>query len=480
MIRLLLVEDDAPIRRGIERHINWERAGIGEVVSASNAEAALLMLDEKKPDIVLSDIRMPGMDGVQLCRKIRERLPEVQIIFISGFSDKEYLQAAIELGVAGYVEKPIDTDELETVLEKAAKLVRMMRDRVRSSLHTLLYFGEDTAFDLPEDRHGIMLLIYSEKAFEGIHEIAARLAERLNEISSDRYETLGGNRNEHYSAVFISRNRAWTESAAKRAREELLALRNPKDRWFVTSGRDFCGTESARLSYNDARDAVLSLGYTGWNREASYRETVTEWHGAVGREEITDFYRALENRDREAALAAVDGWYRKFTEEKAILNFDARNVFWRFDLAAGSFEPESRPFPEELKTFEELRDHVKEHIERVLFVGAGTGEDSPITRACLYIDRHIGDANLTAADVAEAAGLSPAYLGTVFSGQMGMTLVQYITAARLRRAVALLSDPAVRLSDVAAMCGYNDRKYFNKVFKSKMQVSPAEYRENLK
>lgn len=480
MTRLLLVEDDAPIRRGIERHVNWEKVGIGEVFSAPNAEAALLLLDEKKPDIVLSDIRMPGMDGLTLCRKIRERLPEVQIIFISGYSDKEYLQAAIELNVVGYVEKPIDTDELEKVLEKAEKRVRIVRDRERSSLHSLLFLGEDTAFDLPEDRHGMIMLIYSEKAFGGIHGIASRLADRMNAISSDRYESLGDTRNEHYSAVFISRNRAWTDSAAKRARDELLALKDPEGRWFVTSGRDFRGTESARLSYNEARDAVLALSFKGWNREASYKEPVTEWHGSISREEINDFYRMLESRDGEAAAAVVDGWYQRFTEEKAILNFEARNVFWRLYQAAAFFEPESEPFPEEMKTFEELRDHVKKHIERALFVGAGTGEDSPVARACLFIDRHIGDADLTAGDVAGAAGLSPAYLSTVFSSQMGMTLVQYITAARIKRASELLRNPAVKLSDVAAMCGYNDRKYFNKVFKAKMQVSPAEYRENLK
>lgn len=106
MIRALIVEDETTIRSGLVRHLSWAELGVDEVRAAESAEEAFSILENYRPDLVLSDIRMPGMDGIQMATAIRERFPDTQIAFITGYTDKEYLQAAISIGVVGYVEKP--------------------------------------------------------------------------------------------------------------------------------------------------------------------------------------------------------------------------------------------------------------------------------------------------------------------------------------------------------------------------------------
>ncbi len=109
-MRALIVEDESVIRNGMRRHVDWENCGVEEVYTAANAQEAFAACKTAVPDFVISDICMPGMNGIDLCRALRKNMPELEIIFVTGYEDKEYLKAAIDLGVVGYVEKPIRID----------------------------------------------------------------------------------------------------------------------------------------------------------------------------------------------------------------------------------------------------------------------------------------------------------------------------------------------------------------------------------
>ena len=123
MLGILIVEDEAIIRKGIEKMIDWQSMGIQIVKSAANPRQAFSVCSDFIPDIIISDIRMPGMDGIAFCTQFRQAFPECQIIFISGFSDKEYLMAAIHLKVINYVEKPINQKELAEAIQMAVDAV---------------------------------------------------------------------------------------------------------------------------------------------------------------------------------------------------------------------------------------------------------------------------------------------------------------------------------------------------------------------
>ena len=127
MIRLIVIEDEAATRNGLLKHIDWQRLEIDIVQTASSGQEALLLCEQFEPDIILSDIRMRGMNGVETCQLLREKVPDAQIIFISGYSDKEYLKAAIKLGAVNYIEKPIKQEELESSLHSAVVAIKKIR-----------------------------------------------------------------------------------------------------------------------------------------------------------------------------------------------------------------------------------------------------------------------------------------------------------------------------------------------------------------
>ena len=120
-MKLLFVEDEKIILNGVVKHVPWEELEIDDLRAAHNAVEALELFEEFGPDIVLTDIRMPGIDGLAMCRRMREKKPNLQIILLTGFSNTEYLKSAIDLGVVGFLEKPVNQEDLRRMIRKAVK-----------------------------------------------------------------------------------------------------------------------------------------------------------------------------------------------------------------------------------------------------------------------------------------------------------------------------------------------------------------------
>lgn len=123
MIRVVVIEDEKLIRRGIIMTTNWQAFGCQVVGEASNAQDGLKLIEEKKPDIVLTDIQMRGMTGIEMIEAVKNR-EEIHFIIISGYSDFEYARSALRLGVTDYLLKPFKDEELEKVLEKITNNIR--------------------------------------------------------------------------------------------------------------------------------------------------------------------------------------------------------------------------------------------------------------------------------------------------------------------------------------------------------------------
>ena len=118
--KVFLVEDEYIAREGIRESIDWEAADFEFCGEAPDGEVALPMIDACQPDVLITDIKMPHMDGLQLCRIVRERLPWVKIIILTGYDEFEYAQEAIKLGVTEFLLKPVGAQELQQVLQKIA------------------------------------------------------------------------------------------------------------------------------------------------------------------------------------------------------------------------------------------------------------------------------------------------------------------------------------------------------------------------
>ena len=177
-MKLLIVDDEKLTRDGLMNNIDWKSLGISAVVQADDSlhgyETALTF----QPDIILSDVRMPRMSGIEMAEKLQLLNPALSIIFMSGYSDKEYLKAAIKLKAVSYVEKPIDLEEISDTVQEARAAVEAGRKaasskalslaRSRAALASRLayapkgdvspFFSEDLDFDFPRDDSTVFLL----------------------------------------------------------------------------------------------------------------------------------------------------------------------------------------------------------------------------------------------------------------------------------------------------------------------------------
>ena len=141
MIRVFLVEDEIAMREGIRNRIPWRENGIDYCGDAGDGELAWPQILEKKPDIVITDIKMPFMDGLQLSRLIRRELPDVRIIILSGYDEFEYAQEAIQIGVTDYILKPVMPEEM---LERIRKLAEKIEEEKKQNEARLDWMLEET------------------------------------------------------------------------------------------------------------------------------------------------------------------------------------------------------------------------------------------------------------------------------------------------------------------------------------------------
>lgn len=137
-MKLLIADDELLTREGLASSIDWESLGIHQIFQADDGIRALHIAKLQEPDIILSDIRMPRMNGIEMVEKLTEILPDTSIIFMSGYSDKEYLKAAIKLKAIDYVEKPLNPEEVRTtVLEAISRRRKVLRSRQNEDLLSL-------------------------------------------------------------------------------------------------------------------------------------------------------------------------------------------------------------------------------------------------------------------------------------------------------------------------------------------------------
>ena len=143
MYKLVIVDDEPATRQGIRTALNWSLFDIEIAGEASNGLEGLDLVERVRPDILICDIRMPKMDGISLVTELQSRYPGLQVLFLSGYSDKEYLKNAIRLDAVDYIFKPFELDELTSAVKKA-------RDRCRQFRQTAIETSDDSALELLE------------------------------------------------------------------------------------------------------------------------------------------------------------------------------------------------------------------------------------------------------------------------------------------------------------------------------------------
>lgn len=527
MYKVFLVDDEIVVREGIRSNFPWEETDFVLAGEAPDGEIALSMLQDVKPDILITDIRMPFMDGLELCRQVSRTMPWVYIIILSGYDDFAYAREAISLGVIEYLLKPVSGQELRGVLERIA--LRIQEDKRRQAsflayreqmaassrilkekLLTELYGGANyervlksarsMQMNLLANHYLVMMLSPSPEPESEADMITAQgVLERLAEGSGGTAHLcksfFGGDIG--FVLLVMGDNPADLEERAyglaQSARYDVE--RSTGVKLLVAIGEDVESLKDISKSLHKAREILEKLRAGKAENDPRRIMGVQD----MGREEISlpDMDAApLTEQLKYATLGDVDAILDKYVAgmgDAAAQSVMMANYFFvEIMLAASRIVRDSQGVPQEvipeafraqnsLLTVDEVLPLCRDMLQRAIAFRDSRGSaryGSVIRKAQAFIAEHYADSNVTLHDVASHVALSNNHFCTVFSQETGETFTEYLTAVRISRAKELLSTTAMRTSDIAYAVGYNDPHYFSYLFKKNTGLSPRDYRKD--
>ena len=521
---------------GLALQINWEEMGLKIAATASNGIEALEQAKICKPEILITDIRMPGIDGMELIRKVKEKLPDTEIIIISGYRHFEYAQTAIRYGVRNYLLKPIKKEELRDTLQKIADIYREKNEqlnfeervrlalkndagKLRTSFISRMIYGD-------RERENIISLKELNNQYhfhfrEGVFQVAAIKFDHVNHNDScisflaDKAAGLALQYLEpvcfdhevyaEFSTFYLLLNFGEEESKNVRRNvrqmlDELKAQESILNGMSVTIGMgSMVNTAgSIRKSFLDAVFMIkqrLLLG-TGRmlemdeaqqrknsdfiNSEAFYRFN-REMERAVEALNVVETRRTIEGlRDVLKNYPGITGYeILQMTKEACnhyLFCMKSRGI--RVDSEAKFVEEFSKDAGE-CADIEELFRLLGGTIGRSLQKAseAKKAEDNrPIRQAKQYIEENYSR-SLTLEEVSEMAGFAPGYFSTLFKKETGVTFLEFLQSVRMDAAKKLLVSGNEGMNVICEKVGYADVKYFTKCFIKYTGLKPGEYRK---
>jgi two-component system, response regulator YesN len=527
--RVLLVDDEPIILRSLKVALPWEELQMSVVGEASNGQDALQRIEELQPQVVISDIRMPVMDGISMMREAMQRHPSLIFVLLSGYGEFEYAREALRYGAFDYLLKPVDHEELESVMREAkAKLEheeeqqsewefltrssQALSSLVRERMISSMIEGSQALFHPSYWLRGwdlehsyVMLVITIDDTLEV--ESWSREDRRLWFFAVGNVLTEFGEACGAYT-VFPFRSGEWVmllpnagaEQSQQVAREMIAVVKScTKLSCSVGISREHQGLEALFACYSSAQRGLL--GRFAGGREQVYADlpaaeqepalhktrlpALEPWEQrltqalagcdgerlAAGLEECVEQLRANGMRSQEAAALLVElsvGISRRMSDVSGMPLPGLKELITSLPRC-GTLQ----------EAHELLLAKLLEYTKLIGGAEASREEElRSIRKAIEYIEGRFHH-DLSIDEVSEFIGLSCSHFCVLFKKETGMTFLEYVTKLRMERACSLLGNTDVKVYQVSPMVGYQDPKYFTQVFKKMMGVTPSEYRASV-
>ncbi|QHW32860.1 response regulator [Paenibacillus rhizovicinus] len=530
---VLIVDDEYEIREGLRRNFPWHEYGIDEVMTADDGDSALELVRSRQPELILTDIRMKRMSGLELIERcVAERAEGWRAIVISGHDEFEMVRHAMKLGAMDYLLKPINTSDLGDILKRMIdQLQKEKRDRdnemllqshVQSALPKMreevlrelvdfkynayretriLHQLRTLELDwLMEERLAMMLIEVDDlKAIESRNErelilfgIGNVVRQTLEEDCAYRSVLYADGKNrwvvllECPDAARLEEYKDFGQLCIKRVRQYVkvnvsVGLSSTYDH---ASGLHATYTETEEILEQKAvYGGNRLLTGLGWENDAEHGNLSIQ-HPA----EVLDLIRYGSDDEIRAAMEPfvdmVKGW--SFAQIKDIQQrifewlLDLFKKAWQNGWADRSWERNPMAVWERLEQFDTL-ESLKEQTEQFLLaVAAGFRNQSVspsqiIQEAEKFIRKHYAQ-SLTLQSVAEEVHVTPVWLSKLFKKELGKTFLEYLTDIRMERAKGMLEEVQYKVYEVSSQVGYKDPVHFTKLFKKQTGHTPKEYR----
>ena len=498
-MRLLVVDDEVYTRKGIAGLIDWKKYGIQYVLEAEDGMQAYEIAMWFQPNIILTDIKMPKMNGIEFAKKIRQLCPEVHVIFVSSYMEIEYLKSAIQLSAVDYIQKPVNINVLEAAINKSIGMIQRASAYKKESEGSLKIKKQLFTVMLSYENNRILQDSDEQLTFiNNVKDCYCIIVETVNNHILDEFEgialgcgfeyALMGMRRPNYYVGLIGKVERLVEIdnlkllASKLLDESVLRVsysiipREPADFWIAYNEAAAAYERSFFLPEEGVFEFVMRQPYMMLNFDLQDEfkvliengsKNVYEWMDKLKVEVSRNYYSVEQIKAFYYSLINTVIEYNPVISKKLYLanehSIEPKQLWDKINHA---------------RNINVLHNILQETIDYYF----ETDEENSLSRlirdAVRYIHKNYTNPDLSIVDIANAVHLSSAYLNLSFKKEKGITLKQYIISYRLECAKKLLMDRNRKVKDIAAECGFFDNGYFAKVFRKEIGVTPLEYREN--
>ena len=520
LYKVFLVEDEIVTREGIRDNVDWKANGFEFFGEASDGDMALPLLRAVKPDVLITDIKMPFMDGLQLSKIVRERMPWVKIIILSGHDEFEYAQEAIKLGVNEYLLKPITVNEMHKVLQKIAtqldqekreqenlkKLQEQLEENqamLRERLLLKVVTGTIASTEAIEKGQPLGLDLVAKCYLIVILKIEVRT--RSEKLDYDEFQKIQKNVTDligNNPDIYLLK-KDWGEFVLLMKgnipqyldEEKGLLLGSIKDtldqtRYQLVVG---VGAQKNRIAdiYQSFLEAFVSIQNSGErekdgsNRMVDKAELLKVNKSAVEtylncgvKEDCEEFFNSYIQPLGETALKSYLIKNYIFMDVVLATAKQVNDLGGNIDIVIPELNS-IETILANISTIEQLKEKTCTILGKALsFRDSQTsGQHTKVIRqAKEYIDQHYMEPDLSLYEIASQVNLSSSHFSMVFSQETCQTFKEYLTTTRINKAKELLRSSSLSSNDISYQVGFNDPHYFSYVFKKNTGFSPTEYR----
>ena len=527
MYSVFIVDDEPIVLEGIRSKIDWENSGFTFAGEATDGEIALSMIHELKPDILITDIKMPFMDGLQLSAEIKRTQPWIKIIILSGHDEFDYAKKAISIGIEDYLLKPFTPDEILTSLKKTASLI----DKERQQLSDISKLKEElksreslikkeflnNLVHGSADKNSVM-----QKCEElGINLISRCYKVLISRIQSTPEDSQGAEKQQQVCSMLNAYSNSWEQTVSFFHHSNLLVcifkgstqteldenvFHTAETIGHITAKTSGCTVLTAigktvqhlselSDSYQDAKHILEISNSDKANRiissdDLQQGETTSGILDIKENDPLVDRLRYAGKNDIAAiideSMTLINnnpGQFKVFASYILVdLIFAVSKLVEKLGGDIKTLKPEilQRKFIDDSVENEEkfpsiLQDVLNFALEYRDSRMSGKYADV-ILRAKQFIDENYADQNTTLKTVANEVCLSPNHFSTIFSQECKTTFIEYLTNVRLENAKRLMRETDMKGYDIAYECGFSDPHYFSYIFKKNTGLSPREYK----
>lgn len=523
---VLLVDDEEEVVQVIMKKINWEGLGFSVIGYANNGVKALEMVEEYQPDIVMTDIKMPYMDGMELANRIKAEFPATRILIFTGFDEFEYAKEAVHLEVEEYILKPVNSVELTNVFTQ----MKIKMDQEISEKRNVEILQRYYMESLPLLQANFYSTLIEGRIREG--ELSKYLSDYQITFSGPFFcclviHTSSSQAPENMNPLLLS------TSVQKQAEERLgkkwkaksftylgntvliAQLQNESDVSELTDESDrFCryvrrmigavvtvgiGTVCGNIleiskSYSGAREAVSYRGIYGATKAINIKEIAPQemvQSGSAGEMEMANLFKMIRLGSEQEVLDAVNRYWNQISfpskslQQHHIAVMEMVSALYRF---SSNNEISMEVFGGDMgKLYTKLLDLEPETLHKwlretslsfreKLIHARSRSTKSFVLKAEEYVRNNFYDEEISLDRICEILGVSSSYFSTIFKKETGKSFIGYLTDYRMEQASRLLIETNEKSYIIAKQVGYTDPNYFSYVFKRRYGVSPSKYR----